>query len=157
MSPKPATTLSADEAIDYPKSWIWDEDGDLVEGTFVKFDQGQTKQYGAKVIMVTSVAGVERSVWLTQTVLFNQVRDELGKRPSKTLEPGERVVIRRLGKKESEAGTSYWNFRTLFPDRPELDAADLFGLEPEEGLVRYGEGNVDPDGDVKRDDGDIPF
>ena len=128
-------TVSTGQAVansgggEYPKSWIFDEDGDLVEGTFVKFDRASTRDYGAKVILVLDVAGVERSIWLTQTVLFGQVRDELQKRPAKTLEPGERVVVKRLGKKDGANGRSYWNFRVLFPDAPVPSTSEMFGLD----------------------------
>ena len=41
----------------YPESWIFGEDGDLVSGTFLRFDEGTTRDYGPKVIIVLDVAG----------------------------------------------------------------------------------------------------
>ena len=41
-------TVPTEEAVansgggEYPKSWIFDEDGDLVDGAFVKFDLGRS-------------------------------------------------------------------------------------------------------------------
>jgi Bifunctional DNA primase/polymerase, N-terminal len=48
--------------------------------------------------------GVERSIWLVQTVLFNRVPEEVAERPTQNLDPGERVVIRRLEKTKGEGG-----------------------------------------------------
>lgn len=123
-----------DVATGYPETWKFAEHGDLVAGTFVRFDEGPTRDYGLKVILVLDVDGVERSVWLSQTALFNKVKDELNRRTSNTLEPGERVIVQRHGKTTSENGRSYWPFAVSFPDRPEKSTADLFGLD--EGHVK---------------------
>jgi hypothetical protein len=144
----PTVPEQADE-LDYPKSWIFDTDGDLVAGQFVRFSEGQTKEYGPKPILVLLVDGVERGVWLSQAVLFNRLRDELQRRASRRLDPGEQVVIERLDKKTSESGRSYWAFRTAFPDRPEKKEDDLFDLNP--GIVKNEEpasGDVDGDGNI---------
>jgi hypothetical protein len=146
----------AERGLEYPAAWKFDEDGSLVAGTFVKFDKGETKEYGSRVILVLDVDGTERAVWLSQLALFSRVRDELNRRPSKTLEPGERVVIKRLEKKMGENGREYWPFQVLFPDRPELSTTDLFNLD--EGHVSYEQGNLDQHGDaVTLSDGDIPY
>ena len=93
---------------------------------------------------------------MTQTALFNRVRDELSRRTSKRLDVGERVVIERAAaKKESKDGRSYWPFTVMFPDRPEKSTDDLFDLD--QGPVKYKEakrpeepapGDVGPDGDI---------
>jgi hypothetical protein len=147
----------ADE-IQYPAAWIFDEDGSTVAGTFVKFDEGRTKEYGKKVICVVLVGGVERSVWLSQLALFSKFKDELESRVSKTLEPGERIVVKRGAEKvKGKNDRSYWPFVVAFPDAPERSTSDLFGGF-DEGHVKYGEGNVDEQGDVKTDPDDgIPF
>jgi hypothetical protein len=145
---------TVDEAADYPETWKFNEHGDRVAGGFVRFEQGQTKEFGPRVLMILDVNGVERTVWLSQTALHGRVRDELNRRPSKRLEPGERVVIKRLEKKMGESGREYWAFQVLFPDRPELEPSDLFDLD--EGIVRYEkekpaepvQGDVGPDGDI---------
>jgi hypothetical protein len=137
MTPLPDTQPAPtdDEATGYPQTWRFAEHGDLVAGTFVRFDEGPTRDYGLKVILVLDVDGAERSVWLSQTALFNKVKDELNRRTSKTLEPGERVIVQRHEKTTSENGRSYWPFAVSFPDRPEKSTADLFGLD--EGHVRH--------------------
>ena len=128
MSPAVAQEAYLDPE-DFPKAWRWDEDGETLNGRFVRFDQGQMRSYGKKVIAVLEVGGVERSVWLTQTVLYGKFRDELERRPGHKLEPGERVYIKRTGKVESEAAVgAYWGFSIGFPDRREVSTEDLFAL-----------------------------
>ena len=42
-------------------------------------------------------------------------------------------MVKRLEKKMAADGkTEYWNFRVLFPDRPQLSQADVLGLDEEE-------------------------
>jgi hypothetical protein len=127
-----------------------------VAGTFVRFDEGPTRDYGMRVILVLDVDGRERSVWLAQTALFNKVRDELNRRTSKALDLGERVVVQRHEKTTSENGREYWPFTVSFPDRPEKSTTDLFGLV-DEGLVRYEK--TEPEEPEKKagPDDDIPF
>jgi hypothetical protein len=75
---------------------------------------------------------VERSLWLTTTVLAGKFRDELEQRPQRELVPGERIVVTRLGKATGGDGTTeYWNYRVLFPDKPSLSTSDLFDFEGE--------------------------
>jgi hypothetical protein len=145
----PTVPKQADEEREFPESWIFDTDGDLVAGQFIRFSEGQTKEYGSKPILVLLVDGAERGIWLSQAVLFNRFRDELQRRASRRLEPGEMVVIERLDKKTSESGRSYWAFRTAFPDRPEKNEDDLFGLNSR--IVKTEEpakGDVGPDGEI---------
>jgi hypothetical protein len=115
---------------DFPDNWIFDEHGDQVAGKFVRFERGQTKSYGAKPICVLEVDGIERSLWLNTTVLAGKFRDELRDRPTRELEPGERIIVKRLEKKTAADGkVEYWNFRVLFPDAPQPSTSDLFGLD----------------------------
>jgi hypothetical protein len=125
-----------------------------VAGTFVHFDEGATRDYRMRVILVLDVDGAERSIWLSQTALFNKVKDKLNRRTSKTLKPSERVVVQRHEKTTSENGRSYWPFVVSFPDRPEKSTTDLFGLD--EGLVRYEKTEPASEQPEEADDG-IPF
>jgi hypothetical protein len=145
------TNETDDEAPGYPETWKFDEHGDLVAGPFVRFDEGPTRDYGMRVILVLNVDGRERSVWLSQTALFNKIRDELNRRTSKTLAPGERIVVQRHEKTTSENGRKYWPFTVSFPDRPEKSTSDLFELD--QGHVKNeqeepAKGDVGPDGDI---------
>jgi hypothetical protein len=121
---------------EYPESWFWEKDGDHITGRFVRFDRAPTKDYGMKAILVLDVDGILRSVWLTATVLYNKVRDEVASRPNQNLEPGERISIKRLEKTEGEGSRQgYWKFQVLFPDRPEPTTSELFDLD--QGPVTY--------------------
>jgi hypothetical protein len=148
MSSETVTTGS----VEYPQSWLWAEDGNLVSGRFLRFEEGQTREYGSKPIVVLDVNGEERGVWLTTSVLFSRFRDELDRRASKRLEVGERIVIERSAEHvESENGRKYWPFKIMFPDRPTKSESELFDLD--RGLVK----NEEPvPGDVGTDR-DIPF
>jgi len=139
--------------LEYPQSWIFDDDGDLIEGRFLRFEEGRTKEYGPKVILILDVGGAERGLWLTQTVLFNRMRDELESRANKRLEPGERIVVKRLEKKYGAGDREYWRFSTLFPDRPEKTTSELFGLD--EGPVAYEETKEPGSAQLGADD-DLP-
>jgi hypothetical protein len=130
----PTTNKQAQEAYlaeDYPAWWNWDEDGDLCAGTFVRFTQGHS-EYGPKTIVVVSVGGEERSIWLHEAVLFDEFRRELLRRPSRELDPGEQVVVRRLEKKKTADGKrTYCGFRVLFPDQPQPTTSELLKLDEE--------------------------
>jgi hypothetical protein len=140
-----------DQEREYPESWLWDEDGDHVAGRFVKFDRASTRDYGMKAILVLDVDGTKRSIWLTATVLHNKLRDEVAGRPGRNLNPGERVSIRRLDRTPGEGGRQgYWRFQVLFPDRPELTAADVFELDEATAEAESERPGV-------RQDDDIPF
>jgi hypothetical protein len=67
-----ATLTEGTDETSYPESWLWSEHGDLVAGTFLRFDEGMTKEYGAKVIAVLVVDGAERGIWLTQQALHSK-------------------------------------------------------------------------------------
>ncbi len=150
MSAQTQTTKTAgDDNLDYPRAWMWDIDGDLVDGTFVRFEKGRTREYGTKPIAILNIDGEERSIWLLQTVLYEGIRREVAERPSRDLTPGEQVVIRRLEPKVGDAGRTYRPFRILFPDRPPTSASDLFELTstPKPPAAD----------DDETDDDDIPF
>ena len=141
------------EKSDFPENWLWGKDDDTCAGSFVRFDKGATKEYGKKLILVLEVEGKQRSVWLLETALTNQVREELAERPDHTFGPGERLVIRRLEKKQTEDGKrSYHPFRLYCPDRPEVSAAEFFGFE-DEPAKPGSDGEKPP----ARQDDDIPF
>jgi hypothetical protein len=145
-----------ESGIDFPESWIWDEHGDRVSGTFVRFTRGQTKAYGARTIVVLAVDGVERSIWLSQTVLYNKFRDELRDRTDHSLEPGEAITIRRKGKVESpDAMGAYWAFDVIFHDKPPLETGDLFP-DLDEEPTRTTEPKPAKT-ESSQDDGGIPF
>lgn len=134
---------------DYPRNWRFDEDGGDVEGRYVRISAAPTS-YGEKPIVVLEIDGEERSVWLLETALRNRIADEVAKRPSGDLTPGERVVIHRGDKKTSAAGREYRAFTARFPDAPKRSAAEILGASSESAAE-----NESASG-ASRDD-DIPF
>lgn len=137
---------------DYPKAWRFDEDGGITEEPFVKFTSGPTKDFGRKPICVLDIDGVERSVWLLHDVLFQAFRRELQTRPSKTLEPAERISIKYVGRKQNEdKSRSYVDYRVTFHDSPEESTESLFRLDDDDR-----EGGLEPPSQQGQKD-DIPF
>ena len=141
------------EQADYPAAWMWEADGDIERGSFVKFDKGMTKLYGAKPIAVIAVDNEQRSVWLTTTVLFESFKRELESRENHTLEPGERISIHYGGKKQPDGGgPAYHVHKVTFHDSPGQSTEEMFGLGTP--TPRLGEsGSAEPD---EQPDG-IPF
>jgi hypothetical protein len=118
-----------DPGIDFPEAWLWEEHGERVSGNFIRFTRGYTKSYGPKTIAVLEVDGIERSIWLTATVLFRKFEDELRDRPEHKLAAGERITVKRGEMVESpDAMGAYRNFTVVFHDKPELEVEDLFDL-----------------------------
>jgi hypothetical protein len=112
----------------YPPFWDWDADGDDVDGTFIRAGKGHTRQ-GPRTFVTLNVGGEERTVWLLNQVLANIFSREAYNRPSKRIEPGERIKIKRLGKRESDiSGRTYVDYRADFPDAPQLSQIELFGV-----------------------------
>jgi len=150
---------------DYPRSWIWDEDGDTCAGAFVRFDSGPTKKYGRKAIAILLIDGEERSIWLLETALYNGFRDEIMERPERTLSPGERIVARRGEKKRNAEDTrDYVDYKILFPDRPQPSIAELFELDKEKPEEKTEEESspkppapTEPENSAPGPGSDIPF
>jgi hypothetical protein len=137
---------------------MWEDDGDAISGTFVRWDSGPTQGYGEKPICVLDVEGETRSVWLMHTALYLRFEDEIRKRPQHELAPGERVVIVRKDEKESGNGRKYRDYDVLFPDRPQLTAAELFKVGSEAKAETAEANGSETNGHVvSQNDGDIPF
>jgi hypothetical protein len=160
MTNKVTAPASEQEETSYPAAWLFDEDGDTASGTFIKFDRAPTKEYGMKTIAVLQIAEEDRSIWLHWDALFNRFKQEVTRRPGQTLEHGERVIVKKLGLRESKNGRKYEDFEVLFPDRPPPTQAELWGdifepvTEPEAGTPELaGEG---PEAGAVDEDG-IPF
>jgi hypothetical protein len=115
--------------MDYPKSWRWDEDGLVVDGTYVGTSSAPG-EYGDIPILTLKVAGEDRAVWVTQIAIRSKLADELNRRKVRNFESGERIVIKRADeKKKSASGRSYWPFSCEFPDASPRDAAALLGVD----------------------------
>jgi hypothetical protein len=122
------TTKTTDTKSKYPGSWLWDEDGDVIEGAYVELSEAHTRFDGeTRPILVLEVDGEKRTVWLFHTALQSQLREELLRRPDNELRVGEPVRIEGLGKQESENGFTYMNYRASFPEAPKRSALNILG------------------------------
>ncbi len=126
------------EETDFPANWRFDEDGAEVRGKFVKFDVGQTQEYGDCPILVLNVDGEERSVWLFHTALKSKFQKEVARRE---IQPGEQINIKQAGEKMGANKRSYMNYVVAFVDAPPLDAKALFGV-PAGGAVAEAEDDL---------------
>jgi hypothetical protein len=139
---------------DYPKAWIFDEDGDEVEGGYLGLGEGPTRGYGYAPFITLEVESEPRTVWMLWEALRNQILRELERRPGNEFEPGETIQIKRLGKKVSGNNRSYEDFKAFFPDAPKPTGRDM--------LAKYGR-EVEQQDEEKQapsetdSDGDIPF
>ena len=110
----------------YPAAWIFETDGDEVEGTYLGLGEGPTRGYGYRPFLTIEVAGTPRTVWLLWEALLNQVLGELERRPGNEFAPGETIIVKSLGKRTSESsGRKYEDFRAYFPDAPKPSGSDL--------------------------------
>jgi hypothetical protein len=145
---------------DFPQAWLWETDGDIERGKFVRFTTGPTKLYGRKPIAVLDVAGEERSIWITTHLLFAAFKEELERRENNTLEPGEEITIRWSGKKQPDGGgPSYHVHRTTFHASPGDRPENMFGLgTPTLNLGESDTGEpVEALSSGRPDDDDIPY
>jgi hypothetical protein len=146
--PSPTPQEAYLDQADYPAWWNWDEDGDTCAGTYVRFTRGHS-EFGEKAILVLLVAGEERSVWLHEAVLLDELRREVSRRPSRDLDPGEQVVVKRLEKQTTKDGKrTFRGFRVFFPDQPQPTTSDLLKLDEEP--------EAKPE-EKPANDGDVPF
>lgn len=128
---------TATEKSQYPRAWIFDEDGAEVEGTYLGLGEGPTRGYGDRPFLTLDVDGEPRTVWLLWEALLNQVFDELERRPGNEFVEGETIIVKSLGKRTSGSGREYESFKAHSPDAPKPSGAGLLkryrpGTEPAE-------------------------
>ena len=127
------------------RDWNWDSDGEL-EGHYVETRSVVVKNgpsAGKEKLVFDFHVGLEDesvSVWET-AVLRSKFREELRARGESDFEPGERVTITPMGKKEGPNGV-YRDFALTFEHgAPKRSAADLL----EAGHERAAADDDDPD------------
>ena len=91
---------------DFPEAWIPSSEHAELAGEFVRLERGSTIHGAAWIAVVRTEDGSERSLWLLHTVLRNEFTRLQPK-------PGELLVVRYLGAKESVNGQSYEGYRVL--------------------------------------------
>ena len=98
--------LERQAAQDFPKSWVPSESDPTIVGEFLRLEQGTTAFGPARIVVIRTKDGAERSIWLFHTVLrneFSRVRPRVG----------ELVAIRYLGKKQGAQGQAYEAYRVV--------------------------------------------
>jgi hypothetical protein len=114
---------------EYPRAWLWDEDGDRFEGRFVGMTTGHAPMSGETPILQAKLAetGEEVSVWLYGVALRGAFLREVKRRTSKRLEEGELIVIARGEKRPSKTDPSrtVQPFTVKFPEAPEQSMLDM--------------------------------
>ncbi len=83
------------------------EEGQSFIGTYLRLEQGYAEYRGPVWVMVLAdEGGEERSLWLLHQALLNSLKRL---RPK----PGDRVGVKNLGKRKSQAGTNYNDWRVV--------------------------------------------
>jgi hypothetical protein len=151
--PVPLEPVPFEDEEERPEWWDWNEDGNVCAGEFVRAGSGFTKLGSKQTFIVLKVAGVERTVWLHWEALRGQLRQRYEQ--CGPLAAGERMVIRRNpNKRTSGDGFDYFDFKVVFPDDPEPDQADLFGVRKAPAEGDESEANEEPSAEG---DDSIPF
>jgi hypothetical protein len=106
---------------EFPRSWVPSEGDPSIVGEFLRLEQGATSYGPARIVVLRTKDGTEKSVWLFHAVLrneFSRVRPKVG----------ELVAIRSLGKKQGAAGQTYEAYRVVAQrdeGAPDWDALDI--------------------------------
>jgi hypothetical protein len=116
---------------DFPRNWLFEEDGLEVEGRYVELTEGTTAN-GPCPIVVLNVDGEHRSVWLFHTAVRRRFADEVARRMDGDLTQGELVVIHRGETKESAGGRSY-SYTVRFPEAPKRSPKEILAEHDEAG------------------------
>lgn len=144
MSSQETVTESHDS--DYPRSWDWADDGELV-GRYVETRSATIGDGTTQALIDFKLVETSEpvTVWLTPTVLCNRFAEELKRRIDSgkdDFEPGERIRIHRGSEKRpSTQGDGYWPFTVEFEFAHKPTAASILladessdSTEPDDGL-----------------------
>jgi hypothetical protein len=148
---------------DYPRYWDWEADGRRIEGTFVEFGEGVSREEWRMfaLLEIDNVDGEprekeQRTIWFHHEALSSKFFERI--RRLGAIEPGERIVIERAEEKVlSGNGYEYFPYRVEFPDAPGLSQEALVEryMPESKGQSREEPGKAEADG-APEDDG-IPF
>ena len=128
LSSQETVTESFDS--DYPRSWDWPDDGELV-GRYVETRSATIGDGTTQALIDFKLVETSEpvTVWLTPTVLRNRFAEELKRRidaGKDDFEPGERIRIRRGSEKRpSTQGDGYWPFTVEFEFAHKPTAASI--------------------------------
>ena len=142
---------------EYPRSWIWSEDGSRFDARIDRITTG-TSAFGSRPILEGKLTETEERIglWLNEDAVRGRLVDEIKRRAKKRLEPGERVVITRGEEKrpsKTNPDRTVWPFTVRFPEAPEQDQLTALGGGEATGSEEPETGSASDEGE----DGDIPF
>jgi hypothetical protein len=99
----------------YPVSWVPENEGDTIVGTFIRLETGPTAFGPSLVAILVDQEGNERSVWIFYESLKSGFRRA---EPA----PGEKIAVRYMGKKPVKNATpgrrSEYHYFQVAVDRP---------------------------------------
>ena len=147
MTASARSAMPTEETSDYPRAWLWDEDGDAVAGRFCELGEAPTAN-GTTPVLTLEVAGERRSVFVFHQTLASKLREELERRGARDFEPGERIEITRGGWKDSANGRRYRLYTVRFPDRANRSAREILGAVAASDEEQARLPGVSPDDDV---------
>ena len=163
----------SNDSNEYPRRWDWNDDGTLADGTFVRWDVGiYTSQEGHREecpLLILEIDEELRGFWLFYETLRDRLRTECRRRPSRTLDPGERLSLSRLPrpKEPNRNGRRPYGWHTWFENGVEPTADEILSIggqpEVEASPVRVeapndGSGQAGEPADAGKGPGDeIPF
>jgi hypothetical protein len=91
---------------DYPESWKPSEQEPMIAGEYVRLEHGHTSYGPKEIVILRTEDGRERSVWVLNEVLGNQLRRV---RPR----AGDLLCIHWRGKRRSTGGNEYDDYRVV--------------------------------------------
>ncbi len=100
------------------------EEGESFIGTYLRLEQGHAEYRGPVWVAIFATdQGEERALWLLHQALLNSLKRL---RPK----PGDRVGVKCLGRRRSQAGTNYVDWRAAIDRSASWDDVDPGDGEP---------------------------
>lgn len=119
----PRTDLRARLEAEFPPAVVLKE-GEAFVGRYVRLEQGHAEYRGlAWVAIFVTDEGEERALWLLHQALLNSLKRV---RPR----PGEWLAVKCLGKRKSQAGASYVDYRIVIDRSADWDDVAIEDAEP---------------------------
>ncbi len=112
---------------EYPPTWMPSEVGDTLSGTLVRYSEGPSSfgEGSIPIAVIVDEAGEEKSLWCGAV---------LGSKMARTRrKPGERIIVKYLGTRESASRRSYIDWSVELPERPAYEPDWAAMVEPEAG------------------------
>lgn len=111
----------------HPEPWLPETPSEFIGGVVTNIQMLNTKFGPCPVVTIRDDAGVEKSVWLTHTVLRNEFHRQ-------RVMPGETVLIRYEGPRQPDGGGAPYEVYKVLVDRAETPF-DWDQLGPVDGAV----------------------